>query len=150
MHFLLIFPLIVGLHSAAGRAVRVWRVFCFHNTTLNWGTMLFLVSFLKLIQNRIFYSLASIYLLFHAEWGKYHGWGGGWSLWFLYSWKGRKVFFFLINVNTFLFYFVVSILASLSSLASHGAESAQVKFVSSGPVWPALLSPGLWGYLGTR
>lgn len=48
--------------------------------------------------------------------------------------KVGRCFFFLINVNTFLFYFVVSILASLSSLASHGAESAQVKFVSSGPV----------------
>jgi len=48
----------------------------------------------------------------------------------------EKVVFLKIwrYLNEVLFSFVGSILAFLSSLASHGAESAQVKLVSSGPV----------------
>lgn len=36
------------------------------------------------------------------------------------------------------------------SSAAHGAQSAQVKLLSSGSLRPALLPPGLWGYLSAR
>lgn len=36
------------------------------------------------------------------------------------------------------------------SPAPHGAQSAEVKLLSTGSLWPALLPPGLWWYLSTR
>lgn len=83
---------------------------------------------------------------FSTEWGEYNGGGRGWSLWLRHTWKGELVYKFhnspqLTGKVTLMFVFLP---------ASHGAQSAEVKLLSSGPLWPALLSPGLWRHLSTR
>lgn len=104
--------------------------------------------------------------LFSTEWGKYNGGGSGWSLWLLHTRKGELVFKFHISPLGRMGFSLITE-ASNSSLssggkrlivtlmfvfppASHGAQSAKVKLLSSVSLWPALLPPGLWRYLSTR
>lgn len=137
-----------GLHLTTDGPLCLRRFLRIYYTLLNkcMSRLSFHMLFRGLLSLLLCVTLALPMAFFSTEWGEYNGGGCGWSLWLRHTWKGELVYKFsnspqLTGQETLMFVFLP---------ASHGAQSAKVKLLSPGPLWPALLSPGLWRHFSTR